>query len=384
MSYRILHLADLHLERAFAGMGSNGEGSRRRRQGLRDALRRAGDVARARGCGAVTVGGDLYEHDRAGADTGNFLAETFAAWQPLLVALAPGNHDPMLPESLYARTEWPANVRVFQTPTLTPLELDDGLTLWGLGHEQPSWQGDPLAGPGPQSAGGVHLALFHGAEMGSRPAGKSVHGPFRAEHIHERGFTAALSGHYHRRRLDEGTGLLYPGTPEPLSYEDGGGRGPVIVEITPGGMIHFETLSLNTWSAVRIDCDLGGATGLTAVADRAIAATLAGTAGMDPERTIAGVELSGEVPCGLAPDVYSLESALRDATAMAAVRVRDMTRTDLDVATTAAERTARGSFARNTLAAIAETRGDAAEAAVLEDALRYGLQALSGVEVGLR
>lgn len=384
MSYRILHLADLHLERAFAGMGCHGEPARRRRQGLRECLRRAGDVAAARSCDAVTIGGDLYEHDRAGAETGRFLAETFAAWQPMLVAIAPGNHDPYMPGSIYAGTEWPANVRVFKESTLVPLALEDGLTLWGLGHVEPAWQGDPLAKPAPDSAGGVHLALFHGAEIGSRPAQKSMHGPFRAEDIRARGFALALSGHYHRRRLDDAAGLLYPGTPEPLGFDDTGGRGPVIVEIAPSGRVSLEPLSLNSWSAVRVECDLDGATGLSSVADRAVAAALAGTAGKDPERTLLGIELAGEVPCGLAPDVYSLETALREATSLAAVRVRDRTTTDLDITAIATERTARGAFARTTLTAIAGAQADPGEATLLQDAMRYGLQALSGVEVGLR
>jgi len=385
VSYRILHLADLHLERGFAGMGCHGEAARRRRLGLREALRRAGDTAAARGCAAVTIGGDLYEHDRAGAETARFLADTFASWQPMLVAVAPGNHDPFMPGSLYARTEWPANVHLFTEATLTPLRLEDGLTLWGLGHQEPSWQGDPLAGPGPDTVGEVNLALFHGAEMGSRPAGKSVHGPFRAHSIRQRGFATALTGHYHRRRLDETAGLLYPGTPEPLTFDDTGGRGPVIVDISPSGSVSFEPLSLNTWSAVKVDCDLDGVSGLHLAADRVVDCALAGTAGMDPERTLLAIELAGEVPCGLALDVYSLENALREATAVAALRVRDLTRTDLDATALAGERTARGAFARDTLAAIAATPGqDPGEAALLHDALRYGLQALSGAEVGLR
>src|SRR5437588_12782486 len=100
MSYRILHLADLHLDRAFASMGCHGELARRRRRGLRDALRRAGELAQQHDCGAVTIGGDLYEHERAGFETARFLVETFAAWRPMRVFIAPGNHDPFVPASL--------------------------------------------------------------------------------------------------------------------------------------------------------------------------------------------------------------------------------------------------------------------------------------------
>ena len=53
--------------------------------------------------------------------TGRFLAETFAAWRPLRVFIAPGNHDPFMPGSLYRTTEWPANVHIFSSPVLGSL-----------------------------------------------------------------------------------------------------------------------------------------------------------------------------------------------------------------------------------------------------------------------
>ena len=62
--------------------------------------------------------------------------------------------------------------------------------------------------------------------------------------------------------------------------------------------------------------------------------------------------------------------------------MRDLSTPGIDASAAAADRTTRGEFAREMLAAI-DAAGDG-ERAVLEDALRYGLQALSGVEVGLR
>ena len=101
--------------------------------------------------------------------------------------------------------------RLRQPPQLEPVELTDGVTVWGLAHREPAWQGDPLGGSPATSESGVHLALFHGAELGSRPEGKSIHGPFHAERIRAAGFAAALCGHYHRRRLDTASGASLPG-----------------------------------------------------------------------------------------------------------------------------------------------------------------------------
>jgi exonuclease SbcD len=363
-------------------MGCQGELARRRRQGLRDALRRAGETAIEKGCDAVTIGGDLYEHERAGIDTARFLAETFAAWRPMRVFLAPGNHDALLPGSVYRRTEWPDNVALFTEPRLVPIPLQDGLTLWGLAHREPEWRGDPLEG-GPSSQSGVHLALFHGAELGSRPDGKSIHGPFLAEHIAERGFAAALCGHYHRRRIDERTRLLYPGSPEPLTFDEGGDRGPVLVEITRGGNVRYQPLTLNRWSAVSIECNLDSCSSQDAVLDALVSACQTHISDRDPERTLIRVDMVGQVDCNVALDGFTIESAVRDRLNCALLKVRDFTSPELDISAALSQRGTRGAFARAATAAADQAAGTAEEA-VLRDALRYGLAALSGSEVGLR
>lgn len=383
MVHRLLHLADLHLDRSFAGTGAHGELARRRRQGLREALRRAGQAAIDHGCTTVTVGGDLYEHERSGPDTAQFLVDTFAAWAPMRVFIAPGNHDALLPGSLYARTTWPSNVHVFTEPELHPVELASGLTLWGLAHREPSWQGDPLEGDRIDDRSGVHIALFHGSEMGSRPAGKSVHGPFAAERIRARGFSAALCGHYHRRRIDASRGLLYPGTPEPLGFDDQGSRGPVVVEVGADGALSYTPLGLNRWVAQSVGCDLTGVASVTGAHDAACATAAVAMAGVDTERAMLRIDLTGELRGGVAVDVFILESILRDTIGAPLVKVRDLTSITLGLDAAMTDPSARGVFARAVQTALAET-DDTEERAILEDALRYGLQALAGVEVGLR
>jgi exonuclease SbcD len=382
MTTRLLHLADLHLDRVFASMGCQGELARRRRQGLREALVSAGHLAVESGCAAVTIGGDLYEHERAGVDTGRFLADTFASWQPMRVLIAPGNHDALLPGSLYRRVEWPSNVTIFGTTHLEPFELSDGLTIWGLGHREPAWQGDPLGDAPATSESGVHLALFHGAELGSRPEGKSIHGPFHADRIRASGFAAALCGHYHRRRLDTTSGLLYPGTPEPLGFDDEGGRGPVVVEVTGRGDVHFLAHDTNRWTVHNVTCDAEECGSIESVIEE-VAMSCAATGFDDPERTMIRVDLTGAIDSAVSMDAFTVELAVRERLNLAVVKVRDLTTPLIDLDAVMTEESTRGAFVRAATAAAADA-DDPDDAEVLEDALRYGLMALSGAEIGLR
>ncbi|HET9050903.1 MAG TPA: metallophosphoesterase [Candidatus Dormibacteraeota bacterium] len=383
MTLRLLHLADVHLERAFAGVGAYGEVAHRRREGLRQAMRGAGELARSLGVDAVTIGGDLYEDERSGPQTGAFLSDLFESWQPARVFLVAGNHDPCTPGSVYMRTTWPENVHVFTEQTLRPVDLGGGVTLWGLSHSGPSWSGDPLECPPIGSEGGVHVALFHGAELGSRPRNTSIHGPFHAQRIRERGFSVALCGHYHRRRLDTVAGLVYPGSPEPLTFDEDGDRGPVLVEIDAGGSVRLEGLAANRWHALQAEADVDGAQSAAEVYERARRAAVAALVGLPGDRAMLRITLRGDVAAEVNVDSLVVEAAVVDATGAAVVRVRDLTRPDVDVADAAADPTTRGEFARALLAEI-EGEADPSRRSVAEDALRYGLQALGDVEVGLR
>ena len=381
MPYRLLHISDVHLERAFAGMGCSGELARRRRLGLRSALRRAGEAAREARCDAITIGGDLYEHDRASPATGAFLAELFATWQPMRVFLAPGNHDPLIPGSLYATTEWPANVHLFQEERLQPVELTDGLTLWGLAHRDPRWQGDPLECE-TTPADGVHIALFHGAEIGSRPDGKAMHGPFRAADIRRRGFAAALCGHYHRRHWYDDTGLLYPGTPEPLAFDETGARGPVVVDIDESGEVVFTPLALNLWNVATIDCNIADADSSSDIAEMAIDVAKSCATDLETSNCMLQLRLIGSPESSVSIDTRSVEHQVRDSGNFASVQVKDCSSIALDAQSLAEEPSVRGEFARSMLERVES--GDEDQRELLEEALRYGLEALSGLEVGLR
>jgi len=382
LTYRLLHLADLHLDRAFAATGCQADLARRRRTGLRDALRLAGETALSERCSAVTIGGDLYEHERSGVDTARFLADTFRAWRPLRVFIAPGNHDALMPGSLYRRVEWPDNVHVFEETALSPVELEDGIALWGLAHREPSWLGNPLdCAPAPSE--GVHLALFHGSELGSRPDGKSIHGPFRAEQLHERGYRAGLCGHYHRRRVDDATGLIYPGTPEPLTFDEPGARGPVLVDVGGDGSIHVTPLAVNRWNVVTAACDISDCASTTDVIDTATQTCIAAASIGDPERTLVRLDVTGALEPTVALDTMTVEAEARDRSGAALVKMRDLTTQAADLAALADERSARGAFVRAAATAL-QSATDDSERALVDEALRYGLEALAGAEVGLR
>ena len=71
-SVRILHLADVHLDRPFVGVPL--DAARRRRYELRATFERCLQLARSRAVDLVTTGGDLWEAEHVTADTRAWVA----------------------------------------------------------------------------------------------------------------------------------------------------------------------------------------------------------------------------------------------------------------------------------------------------------------------
>jgi len=124
-------------------------------------------------------------------------------------------------------------VHVFTDPELTPVTLEDGLTLWGGAHDSPASTGGFLDGFHVKRDG-VNLALFHGCETGTTAAAVP-YAPFRAEQVEAAGLDHALLGHVHTP-VDHGR-FTYPGNPCPLTPGETGPRGAVLVTVAADGSV---------------------------------------------------------------------------------------------------------------------------------------------------
>ena len=117
----ILHTADVHLDRAYSGAGMSPTIASARRQELRDGFRRFIDLALEIGADAVTIGGDLYEHERVTPDTANFIRQQLERLGDVPALLAPGNHHPYVPDPVYHPLTWPPPVPILPARSLPPV-----------------------------------------------------------------------------------------------------------------------------------------------------------------------------------------------------------------------------------------------------------------------
>jgi DNA repair exonuclease SbcCD nuclease subunit len=353
----LLHIADIHLDRVFHRGESRPAASRRRAE-LRDALTRALELGRARQVDAVCIAGDVYEHEYVSEDTVSFLHDSFSRTRvPVLVA--PGNHDPYLPGSVWQRTDWPANVHVFARDAVEPFPLGPSVTVWGAAFTARDAGPGALARFRAPDDGRTHVLLVHAALTGEQWADEAGHRPVTRAQLQATGAAYAMLGHFHDGR---GDGFLcYPGSPEPLDWgERSGAHGASIVRID-AGRVSAEPVPLATRRYVERTVSVAGAAG-SAQVEAAVSAVAAQEAGASLR-----VVLAGEIEPGCEIDPPVL--AERCGAGLTELAVVDRTVPAYDLDAIAREPTVRGRF-------VARLRASGEPDA--SEAILAGLRALDG------
>jgi len=359
----IVHAADVHLETAFTEV----RGGARRRAALADAFVRIVDLALERRADALTIGGDLYEAERAGPQTARFVFAQLARFAgPVFVA--PGNHDPYSARALYARDDRPPNVRVFAEPAWAPFPLAEDVTVYGFGHA-PAEPGRPFARARFERPG-ARIALVHGSDEDRCPPGKRATAPFTLAEIVTSGATCALAGHYHGGavvRDDAGEPrLAYPGSPEPIKFGERGAHGALVVTVEDA-RVAIEAVELARTKLIDLDVALADA-----ASEHFVLAALEEALTPYGRDDFLRVRLNGTIAPGTRVDRDLI--ADRFGSFVGALEVSDET-VAADYAAIAREPNVRGRAVADLLA-LAES-GDADARA----ALRYTVAAFAGTEL---
>ena len=211
----------------------------------------------------------MYEHETVREDTARYLRDRLEA-AGLPVLMAPGNHDPYLPGSVWERTPWTPNVHVFRHDRLEAHELSAGVVVWGAAFTAQRCSSRLLAdGWRAPPDGRSHLLLLHAALTGEQWADEPDHRPVTRAQLAATGVEYAMLGHFHNGRADEL--ICYPGSPQPLGFGERTGHHGAGVLTIETGAIDCELIPLATRTYAEETLRLDGAAS-SADVERALAA----------------------------------------------------------------------------------------------------------------
>ncbi len=367
MAYTIVHCSDVHLETTFPEL----RGGARRRAALADALGRIVDLALERGADALTVGGDLFEAERAGPQTARFFCEQFARFGRD-VFVAPGNHDPYAPSSLLAATDLPSNVRVFGEAAWRAVPLADGLTLFGFGHTAAE-PGRPFR-KARFDRPGVRIALVHGSDEERCPPEQTRDGALHRRGDRVGGRDAAADGPLPRRLRRRGRrrpagARAIPARPSRSSSANGARTA------RSSSASRANASRWNRSRSRRRGCSTWTATSTTRRRSPPCWQPSNARSPAAARATTSGCRLTGQPLAGTRVDPHLIDERLGGA--LGALDVRDET-TAYDYETIAREPTVRGRAVADLLA-LAQAGGARGEEA--RHALRYCVAAFEGSEI---
>jgi DNA repair exonuclease SbcCD nuclease subunit len=225
VAFRLLHTADWHLGKRFPSFEESAEKDLRRAR--LDVLSELFAAATRSVVDAVLCAGDLFDEPNPGQDWWRGLLDILrrlpSGFPP--VFLLPGNHDPLLADSVWApghpfRAALPAFVRVVDREDFRE-EIKPGLILYAVPCLSKAGAGDPVdkiptRSPGDES---VRVGLVHGATFDI--ANSEMNFPIRAGGARARGLDYLAIGDTHSYRVvQDDPPVVYPGAPEPTAFDE--------------------------------------------------------------------------------------------------------------------------------------------------------------------
>ena len=252
---KLLHAADLHLDSAFESCTP--EAAALRREGQRELLFQIQELAEKRGVSAVLLSGDVFEGGGVKSETQRDFNSALGALScPVLIA--PGNHDPYSPNSIWETMRLPENVYIFKNAELEHIELAGvPARFFGAGFQN-TFSKPLLRGfiPPEKEADVPDIMIIHG----DTAAGAADYNPISRDELLKCKMDYVALGHIHARsplqRVGE-TYFAYPGCTEGRGFDELGEKGVLIITISDSG-VSAEFVPLNGVRYEIITVNVGG------------------------------------------------------------------------------------------------------------------------------
>ena len=258
---KLLHTADWHLGRRFPRFGV--EAGKTLSRARRDVLERIFLEAERSQVDAVLCAGDLFDTPQPDEDFKSALLQVLArlGWKNRPVFLLPGNHDPLVAESVWRdpsfRRALPDFVHVVDQELLE-VALPNDCVLFAVPCLSRAGQNDPTALIPVRAAGDtrVRVGLVHGSTF---DAGDwKTNFPISQDAAVERGLDYLAIGDTHGFRFvppdRKVPPTIYPGTPEQTAFDehDAGHVALVFINRARQAMVQKRAVGQWKWEEVTV------------------------------------------------------------------------------------------------------------------------------------
>ena len=291
---RILHTADLHLDKEFFPEDPKFSALRRKEQ--RALFANIMMYARDKKVDILIFAGDLLDKTLVSEETGKLLLREFENTPETEIFIVPGRSDPYRPGSFYATARFPGNVHIFTDERISEFEIERlNTVVYGYAFTRKNMTHNPFSVMPPVNRARINLLCACGSLTG-----KEGCCPIKTEEIEHSGVDYLALGYDHTASELQKAGQTFyavAGSPEGLSFDEPGQRGAriVVAEKNENGELLLESkkVRFSRRTFARVSLDATGLTDCLPLVDR-LAAEMK-RIGADAD-TLLEAEISGEVP----------------------------------------------------------------------------------------
>lgn len=368
---RILHCADLHLGSDVRMPGENGK---IRQLEINSSFERITSLCKREDVDLLLIAGDFFDKINIDQAIVDDVIYHIGDIPDTIVAIAPGNHDPLSADSYYHLKDWPENTIIFNNEGLSCVPFErKGLCVWGYGfgttHESGFFESNIID----LDSSLINICVVHGDLAFQAP--DSPYNPIPESIISDVGFDYIALGHVHKRTdilKSRKTFYAYPGTPVGHGFDETGDLGVYIGEIGKGVCnLKFRKIDYRSYLVEKINLTEFKS---NAEVSQKVLENLKKKYPDNYHSQIFKIILSGRIDSSSTIDTNSIESRINQELFFS--RVEDKTLKLIDFEKIASEESLRGLFVRDITKRLEKTDNENEEN--IMRALQYGLQAFEG------
>jgi DNA repair exonuclease SbcCD nuclease subunit len=230
---KFVHSADWQIGMMARGYGVAGE--RLRRERLCSGERVVAAAAEA-GADFILVAGDLFEDNAVDRTLVQKTADVLSGFQGP-VFIIPGNHDPLVPGSVWEHPVWRATRNLYVLDVSEPVEIPGGV-LYPCPVKEKYARKDPTAWIRAADSQTINIGMAHGSLEGLPVSEPEL--PIPPDAVERRGLHYLALGHWHSTRIDYknngAAACAYSGTPETSGFGERDSGNILMVEIEAPGV----------------------------------------------------------------------------------------------------------------------------------------------------
>lgn len=160
---KVVHCGDMHLDSPFSSVNQSDIKAALKKELISDFCKMV-EFCRENQVDIILIAGDLFESSTPSDECVTAVISALSEFEGL-VFITPGNHDPLIPGSVYDKVTFPENVYIFRSESLTPVHFEIkgcSICLAGFGFTSYSYYKNPLISDIEFSPEQLNIICAHG------------------------------------------------------------------------------------------------------------------------------------------------------------------------------------------------------------------------------